>query len=250
MPILRTRFKRDIVAEFLPPARKQDHRKGKVMIICCGVPSVPSKASLLKFFAHKGYWVFFPRYRGTWESGGKFLRKSLEKDVLDVISSLPRGFRDLYSGKAYRLRPARIYILGSSFGGPAAILASRDKRVSKAVLISSVVDWTLQNKRVPRTEKAAFLKLAFGEGYRFSLADWKKLAKGNFYNPMRHIKDIDGKKLFFIHAKNDPIVRFVPVARFAKTVGAQIFSFSRGGHIGTTAVMKPHIWKRAKRFLR
>ena len=69
----RTRFKHQIVAEFLPPTRPR--KKQKVIILCDGMPSMPRKQALMEFLAAKGYWVFYPRYRGSWESGGQFLRK-------------------------------------------------------------------------------------------------------------------------------------------------------------------------------
>ena len=64
----RTRFAKDIVTEFFPPARKT--KRQKVVIICGGMPGMPGSSYLLEFFSKKGFWVFNPRYRGTWESGG------------------------------------------------------------------------------------------------------------------------------------------------------------------------------------
>ena len=110
---LRTRFKKEIVAEFVPPSR---HSR-KAIIFCGGMPGIPAKKELLLFFAKKNYWIFFPRYRGSWESGGSFLKLSPEQDILDIIDGLPRGFRDLWSGKTMRVKPEKVYLFGSSFGG-------------------------------------------------------------------------------------------------------------------------------------
>ncbi|OGY99586.1 MAG: hypothetical protein A2945_02990 [Candidatus Liptonbacteria bacterium RIFCSPLOWO2_01_FULL_52_25] len=262
MHALRTRFKKDIVAEFLPAllARRSHakvgssskghrHKSNKVLILCSGMPSVPSKGPLLEFLAKKGYWVFYPRYRGTWESSGSFLRYPLDKDVLDIIDEIPGGFKDAYSGKKYRIKHPEIYLVGSSFGGPAAILASRDQRVKKAILISAIVDWTVPS-RVERLSLVwKFWREAFGEAIRFSKKDWDKLEGGNFYNPVRHIHEIDGKKLFFIHAKDDRIVTYGPVAKFAKKVGAPILSLKTGGHFGLGILTKPAIYKKIRKFL-
>src|SRR3989344_8031182 len=99
--IQRTRFKKDIVCEFLLPAR----RTNKVIIFCAGMPGVPKHKEAMGIWARRGYAVFFPRYRGTWESGGEFLKDSPEKDILGIISQLPRGFKDLWSNKVYKVRP-------------------------------------------------------------------------------------------------------------------------------------------------
>src|SRR3989344_3616458 len=93
MTIFRTRFKKDIVCEFLPPARKSS----RVVILCGGMPAYTGrKDALMEFFARKGYWVFLPRYRGSWESGGQFLKRSPHEDIIDVINGLSRGFPDLW----------------------------------------------------------------------------------------------------------------------------------------------------------
>jgi len=49
----RTRFKKEIVAEFLPPARSR--KKQKVIILCDGMPGIPRKQQLMEFLAAKGY---------------------------------------------------------------------------------------------------------------------------------------------------------------------------------------------------
>src|SRR3990167_7073410 len=126
----RARFKRQIMTEFIHP---KDIKSRKVIIFCSGVPGSPDKDDVLEFWAKKGYWTFFPRFRGSWESTGTFLQHSLEKDVLDTIDGLSGKFEDYWTHKKFRLKPSHITIVGSSFGGPAAILATRDKRVNKAV---------------------------------------------------------------------------------------------------------------------
>ncbi|MEK7212119.1 MAG: hypothetical protein AAB686_00385, partial [Patescibacteria group bacterium] len=92
MHTYRTRFKKEIVAEFLPPLGRKP-KKNRVIILCGGHPGTPSKPQIVEFWAKKGYWVFNPRYRGSWESSGTFLKYSPEKDILDVIGELPKGFR-------------------------------------------------------------------------------------------------------------------------------------------------------------
>ena len=114
--MLRTRFKRDIVAEFLPPSRAR--RKQHVIILCDGMPSVPRKQPLAEFLARKGYWVFYPRYRGAWESDGIFLERSPHEDILDVIEELPSGVKESTFGRRVLLSPDAIFVIGGSFGGP------------------------------------------------------------------------------------------------------------------------------------
>lgn len=244
---LRTRFKDEIVAEFLPPARRT--KRNRVIIICDGMPSVPAKRDLVDFFSKKGFWAFYPRYRGSWESDGTFLEKSLDRDILDVIDSLPRGFVDLWSGKRYKVRPDVVYLFAGSFGGPAGILASRDKRVKKVVAISPIVDWLAPSKAEPLDFAEKFAHLAFGNGYRFGKKEWAKLSTGKFYSPVYHQYEIDGSKLFIFHAKDDQSVRWNEVAKFARITHSRLKLFKKGGHLRVAKIIEKH-WREIARFLK
>ena len=243
---LRTRFGKDIVAEFLPPAKRSD----KVVIFCGGMPGMPRGTELARFFSRKGYWFFAPRYRGSWESGGKFLNISPEKDIAEVMDRLPRGFKDLYGGKVYKIKSPRIYLIGASFGGPAAILNSRDSRVRKVVCVSPVVDWRAPSKKESLGWLERFVGSAFGEAYRFSHKDWAKLKSGTFYNPIARMKEIDGKKIMIFHAKNDNVVGWKPVQRFSVASGAKLILLKNGGHLSSSAIMKPTFYKKIIRFFK
>jgi pimeloyl-ACP methyl ester carboxylesterase len=241
MALLRTRFD-DIVCEFMPSESKD------VLIWAGGMPGYPWRSRNLAWLS-KHYWVFFPRYRGTWESGGKFLAKSPEKDIIDIIDMLPRGFKDLWSGTQHKLKPRHIFIVGASFGGPAAILASRDKRVKKVLCLSPVVDWTASSEDEPMDKLGVFLREGFGEGYRFSDNDWKKLRRGIIYQPVNHIEELDGRKITIIHCKDDKSVPYSTVEQFAKDTGSRLIAFNKGGHGGSAKWMRPWWFWRVKKHL-
>ena len=133
--MFRTRFSRDIVTEFLPPARSAKIQRA--IVLCDGMPSIPRKQPLAEFLSQKGYWVFYPRYRGAWESGGEFLARSPHLDVLDVIGGLNKEFRELAFGRRFRVRADEVFVIGGSFGGAAAILSTLDPRVKRAVARTS-----------------------------------------------------------------------------------------------------------------
>jgi dipeptidyl aminopeptidase/acylaminoacyl peptidase len=172
--MFRTRFANDIVAEFLPPSRPR--KQQRVVILCDGMPGLPRKQPLAGWLAQKGYWVFYPRYRGAWESGGEFLARSPEKDVLDVISALQRPIREAAFGRVFNVTPDEIFVMGGSFGGTAAILCSLDPRVKRVVANCPVVDWSILRTalRAETTNRnyVAYLRDAFGQGYRLSEKNW------------------------------------------------------------------------------
>lgn len=246
MNSLRARFKKGIVAEFMKPRRPSR----KVIIFCDGLPTVPAKRTLLEFFCKKGYWVFHPRYRGSWESDGEFLARSPHEDVLDIVDELPKGFTSIWDGMKYKLEPKKIFVIGSSFGGTAALLASRDPRVTKVVCISPVVDWTAPSKAEPLDWFYQVVKESFGEAYRLTKKNWNKLKGGKFFNPLYQAEGFDPNKIFFIHAKNDEVVNFSSAQKFLRRVKCQSMILPRGGHLSSRVVLQKRVYRRLKKFFK
>jgi esterase/lipase len=247
--MFRTRFKNEIVAEFLPPAGLGGEQR--VIILCDGMPSVPRKQPLAEFLSQEGYWVFYPRYRGAWESGGVFLEKSPHEDILDVIEELPKGVKESAFGQKFSLSPDKVFVIGGSFGGPAAILCSLDRRVTRVIANCPVVDWSIlcKSEKVETSNKnyAAYIREAFGHGYRLSDRNWNKLHSGRFYNPIRHVDEIDPSKIMMFHAKDDPSVPWRSVERFARQTGVNLKLLARGGHLSTDVIVRKY-WPRISRF--
>jgi pimeloyl-ACP methyl ester carboxylesterase len=249
--MFRTRFVQQVVTEFLPPLRAGKIQK--VIVICDGMPSIPRKQGLMEFLSRKGYWVFYPRYRGAWESDGRFMQKSPHQDILDVIGELRKGFRDLSFGQRFCVLPDETFVIGGSFGGAAAILCSLDPRVKKVIANCPVVDWAI----LPRSEKAetsnpnyaAYIREAFGNAYRLSDKNWNKLRGGKFYNPAYRMDEITGSKIMMFHAEDDPYVPYKSVKRFAERTGAHLKLFRRGGHLRTEYIVQKY-WREISRFLR
>ena len=267
--MFRTRFKGEIVAEFLPPVvkvtrrgagnrkesreqrYKQRHDRKQVIILCDGMPGIPRKQPLAEFLAGKGYWVFYPRYRGAWESDGEFLKQSPHQDILDVIGELRKGVTEAAFGKKFRVMAEDIFVIGGSFGGAAAILASLDPRVKKVIANCPVVDWgILKESEKAETSKpnyVEYLREAFGNAYRLRKRNWAKLYARKFYNPAHHAGEIDSSKIMMFHAKDDPHVPWSSVARFAKDTGAKLKLLQRGGHLRTEWVVQRY-WKEIEEF--
>lgn len=247
--MFRTRFKKEIVAEFLPPGR--EHKKQRVIILCDGMPSSPRKQPLCEFLSRKGYWVFYPRYRGTWESDGVFLGKSPHEDILDVIDELPKGITEVTFGKKFAVKPDEIFVIGGSFGGAAAVLASLDPRVNKVIANSPVVDWSIlahsQKRETSNKSYVEYVREAFGNGYRITEKNWSKLRSRTFYNPAHHANEISPAKVTIFHAKDDPYVPWHSVERFARRTGVKLNLFARGGHLSTQDTVQRH-WPRIQKF--
>ena len=247
--MFRTRFKKEIVAEFLPPVHPR--KKQRVILLCDGMPSVPRKQALAEFLSQKGYWVFYPRWRGAWESDGQFLERPPHEDLKDVIDELPKGIREIAFGKRFRLAPDEIFVIGGSFGGAAAILASLDPRVKKVVANCPVVNWNIlgteQKTETSNKSYAAYIREAFGNGYRLSERNWNKLHSGTFFNPAHHVKELTAAKIMMFHAKDDPYIPWRSVSAFAAAAGIKLRLLARGGHLKTERVVQIY-WPQIKHF--
>ena len=265
MLMFRTRFKQDILTEFLPPltagnqfaggaspAKKQrTGKKERVILLCDGMPSIPRKQPLAEFLAKKGYWVFYPRYRGAWESGGEFLAREPHLDVLDVIGELKHEIRDLAFGRKFRVRADEIFVIGGSFGGAAAILCSLDARVKKVIANCPVVDWrilrTMEKAETSNPNYAAYIRQAFGMAFRLSDRNWEKLYSGTFFNPIHHADDINASKIMMFQAQDDPNVPYKSVVNFARLTGVKLKLSRRGGHLSTDMIVRKY-WREIERF--
>ena len=241
MHILRTKFGKDIIAEFLPPTRTT--KKARVIILCPGMPGSPSKKEVIEFFSRKGYWVFSPRYKGTWESSGKFLAQSPHLDIKVIIDQLPKGFKDIWSNKIHEIKPSAIYLFGFSFGGPAAILNSSNKKVTKIIAFSPVIDWRVEGKDESIDILKRFVAQGFGRAFAVAKDGWKKLQSGKFYNPATQLTQIDASKILIVHAKDDRIVPYSTSKQFAQKTGATLITLERGGHLSSSLAITPRYYK-------
>ena len=195
--------------------------------------------------------MFYPRYRGAWESGGEFLERSPHLDILDVIGGLSKGFREIAFGRRFRVAVDELFVIGGSFGGAAAILCSLDPRVKKAVANCLVVDWAIlprsEEKETSNASYSAYIREAFGNGYRLSDRNWRKLRGGKFYNPAYHAGEITASKVMMFHAQDDPYVPYQSVKKFAARTGVKLKLFRRGGHLSTDMIVRGY-WRYIREF--
>lgn len=247
--MFRTRFKNQIVAEFLPPSRPA--KTQRLILLCDGMPSIPRKQPLCEFLAKKGFWVIYPRYRGAWESGGEFLKTSPHQDIFDIIDELPKNIREIAFGRSFQLSPDQIFVIGGSFGGAAAILASLDSRVKGVIANCPVTDWKIldhaEKMETSNQNYAEYIRQAFGNGYRLSDANWEKLQTGKFYSPWHHRKEINASKVMIFHPQDDPHVPYAGSEKFAEVTGVTLKALRHGGHISTDYIVRKY-WTRIRKF--
>lgn len=246
--IFRTRFCHDIVAEIALPERQT----GRVIILASGLPSMPSKRSVLEFLAGEGYAVVFPRYRGTWESDGTFLEQSPTRDIRDVIETLQKEkrFWCIFSQSWIPLHVKNFFLFGSSFGGPAASTLSELSSVKKIVLLSPVIDWQVHGINEPFDELIRFTMEGFGMATRLrSSKDWQKLLQSDFYSFPSDLSQTAKKKIFLVHCLDDTVVPIEPAQELVRHKKILTYYFKpHGGHLGLGHITQLFFWHKIKKF--
>jgi hypothetical protein len=123
--------------------------------------------------------------------------------------------------------------------------------VNKVIANCPVVDWSIlpeeQTKETSNPSYAAYIREAFGNGYRLSESNWNKLRSGIFYNPTHHIKELFPSKILMYHAKDDPYIPWRSVRDFAANAGIRLRLLPRGGHLKTEHIVRTY-WPQIDRF--
>ncbi|MFA6077624.1 MAG: hypothetical protein WC724_01245 [Candidatus Paceibacterota bacterium] len=122
-------FKENLASRILPSREKERLQCGSIddvvfeyclpenynlaIIVLDGLPRTPELLSFLNLLCSWGYAAFYPRLKGTWESGGEFLDHNPAEDIRKLAHSLKSGV--VLQGKNFNVN--RVLVLGSSLGG-------------------------------------------------------------------------------------------------------------------------------------
>ena len=241
MIIFRAKYK-GILTEF---AFLEGTIPNHAVIMCEGLPVVPKRQEAIEFLADQGYLVFYPRYRGTWESDGEFLAQNPAEDINLLLELINLGeITELYNNKTFHFDINKISVIGTSFGGSIALEAAGIENVNKVVALSPVVDFKKFNTQYPEEDLkhiGKFIEKAFSNGYRFNPKNWQRMLDGLVINPSAVMTDQSAKKILIIQCDDDFTVRHVPVAEFAKKFNTSYKQLEHGGHFSFSKINK-QVW--------
>lgn len=241
----RTRIGKEIVAEFTLAMKP----KPVTLVFALGMPTSPGVKDLLFAFAALGYNSVCPRYRGSWESSGRMFAKEPTEDILETIEQLKKPLVSLWDKSEFKLSED-VIVIGSSFGGPAALLLSKHPNVKKVIGVCPVLDWRDESPDEPFDFLKVFVSEAFGEGYRISKNGWEKLQSGDFYNPATSLEKIDPKKVTIFYSTDDGSVTANSVKNFKKSCPVTLVSLGKQGHTGVSTLLTPKFLPKLKSALK
>lgn len=222
------------------------------VILCEGLPSVPKQKELIIFLNSKGCNVFFPRYGGTWESGGEFLAKSPTEDIFTLVQHLKNGeVTELYGNKTFNTNYP-INLIGTSFGGAVALsLLPRDD-IHKVVAFSPIVDFKSHNSKGNEQDLhqlKTFMQIAFGFAYRFSDQNWSEMLRGDLFNPPQEIRVGREKDVLIIYDTTDKDIDANKISKYVAKKNISTITTNLIGHLSFSKI--PHeLWQEVINFLR
>jgi len=205
MPILKSYYGK-IFFEFLTHKDKRD-----TIILLAGFPGSNQKDEMMYFFYEKGFNVFFPRFKGTFQSEGKFLETNLVDDLLFFIKELKKvQAKNLWDMSKVHFKIGKINVVGDSFSGAIACgLCACSEDISKIILASPVLDYKKHNIDGDEQDLDAltlFVKRAYKNLYRYSFNSLQKeINKFKEISPDFYLKLLN-KPILLFHDPNDRAV--------------------------------------------
>lgn len=184
------------------------------IIILPGFPGRNQYDELIQLFYEKGYHVFVPRYRGSYQSSGTFLSKSPIDDVYFFLEKLEEGkVKNLWDMRKIAFKINKKLLLGNSFGGAIACsVAAKYHLFSHLVLVAPVWDFTMHGAKGDEQDLkklTVFVKRAYKNCYRYIFDDIiKKLDKFKELSPEYYVPRLQKMPLLVLHDPNDKVVSF------------------------------------------
>lgn len=193
------------------------------VIILDGLPSNPSsKDKLIQKLVRHDFDVFFPRYEGTWESRGEFLKRAPSKAIVEFIKSLQRGV--FLNDRKYIAQ--KIFILGASFGGGVALDIASQNIANRICAVSPVISF---KKVVGIDTLKNYLRTAHIENYRFNSKNWHKLLENGLWN-LDDNKIKNSSDILILAGDADNQIKKTDILKFAKKSKIKV-SVYKAGHI-------------------
>ncbi|MFW6282526.1 MAG: alpha/beta hydrolase family protein [Minisyncoccales bacterium] len=241
----------DIFFEFLVHKSPRDS-----IVILSGFPSSNNYKNEMNFLFEKGYNVFYPRYKGNYQSRGFFLNQNIAKEIYNFINELKKGeAKSLWDMEIKRFKIKNVILFAGSFGGAVACgVSALDKNISKLVLFAPVWDFNdYENLKGSQDldKLTIFVKRAYSNLYRIKFTSFSKAifkSKECFPNIyLRKFRENKTKILIF-HDPKDTSVPISHTLKMKKKYPFELIKHSKG-HTWNVALINKN-WKKISKFLK
>ena len=229
-------------------------KKADAVVILPGFPSGNDFNDLISFFFGKGYHVFVPRYRGSYQSSGIFLSKNPIDDLIFFVEHLKEGeAKNLWDMKKESFKINKIILVGGSFSGSIACgLNAKYPVFSHLILYAPIWDFNEYNSdgREQDVQKIIdFVKNTYKNCYRFKFKDIaKKMNKFDELNPAYYIPKLN-LPVLVMHDPNDREVSFKYTKKYLEMIPNATYLEHYFGHKLTGDLLSA-FWKEIDKFVK
>jgi len=230
-------------------------RNADVVIILPGFPGRNDYNEIIEVFFERGYHVFVPRYRGSYQSSGTFLSKSPVDDLTMFTRNLRKGSaKSLWDMKKHNFKINKIILVASSFGGAVASgLVAKEPGFSHLILASPVWDFAKHNENGDEQDLehlTSFVKRAYKNCYRLSFDNLRNRAmKFKDINPVNYIHGLIDFPVLVLHDPNDKVVAFRHTKEMLTNLNKATYIEHYLGH-GLNEHLINAFWKEIDKFIK
>jgi len=175
---------------------RDDAPKPTVMLLH-GIPGIEKNYDLALSLRANGWNSLIFHYRGCWGSEGRYTFKTIPEDVTKALDFL-------CSGKFPQIDTSRLFIIGHSLGGWAAILvAACDQRVQGVIAIAAMSDL----REFHFTEQDAALKFTpwlTGLSPADFVSNWQQFGQSDM--PIQKVFQVSPRPILILHGRQDELV--------------------------------------------
>lgn len=201
----------------------------QALVLLEGLPAVPQRVEFINTLRKNGYSVFYPRFRGTWESTGTFLGNSLVEDVLEVATYIHEGFTTGSSKHKF----SSICVLATSFAGAVALSLPKTTHIQKIVSLSPVFDFT---KVVGIQTLKTHLRDVFTMAYRFEDSRWNDLLQNKIVAPVSNFDPATASQHLVLAGALDEQISTEGLEAFCKERAVKVKIYQNVGHISYSRI--------------
>lgn len=149
----------------------------EAVVLLDGFPSSNDREEEVRLLFENGYNVFYPRYRGTFQSDGLFLETDPSITMSQFLDYVQTGStRSLWDEQEIRFHNKTLHLVSGSFGGAVSLAVAHQPRVDSVLLFSPVWNFGEHDEFYEEQDLdhlTSFVRRAYKNLYRFGFGNVK-----------------------------------------------------------------------------
>jgi esterase/lipase len=149
----------------------------EAVVLLDGFPSSNDRQEEMRLLLENGYNVFYPRYKGTFQSDGAFLETDPSITMSQFLDSIQTGStRSLWDEQEVMFHNEAFHLVSGSFGGAVSLAVAHRSQVDSVLLFSPVWNFDEHNESYKEQDLdhlTSFARRAYKNLYRFNFGNVK-----------------------------------------------------------------------------